>query len=233
MNEIQSLIQLRFVESYVWLFVILPWRFSSHQLQTGHSQSEYLVTLLNWRTFPHKTMSDLLHLAGTDKAILTFENFLVCRNAPFYKIIIKKLPLSPMAAYKFGLYVSVSILFAKKKDESWTNWKNDLLYFCLRKRFVFESIDKQVIIGFVLNNDFLIVLAKKILRRTVIDQQTLDCAEIRVLKADPLMNYLIQSLVLFRGHLYADPEAIRLPLSNRSLLFYRCPHLDLYNLSLK
>ena len=191
MNEIQSLIQLRFVEPYVWFFVVLSWRFASHKLQAGHTQRKYLITLLYGRTFPHKTMSDLLHLTGTDKPILTFQHFLVCWNASFYKIIIKKFPLSSMTAYKFGLHVSMSIFFAKKKDESWTNWKNDLLYFCLRKRFVFESIDKQVIIGFVLYNDFLIVLTKKILRCTVIDQQTLYCTEIRVLKADPLMNYFI------------------------------------------
>lgn len=178
-------------------------------------------------------MPDLLHLTGTDKPILTFQHFLVCWNASFYKIIVEKFPLSSMTANKFSLHISMSILFAKKKDKSRTNWKNDLLYLCLRKRFVFESIDKQVIIRFVLNNDFLIVLTKKILWCTVIDQHTLYCTEIRVLKTDPLMNYLIQSLVLLRGHLYTDPKAIWFSFGNRSLLFYRCPHLDLYILSLK
>ena len=56
----------------------------------------------------------------------------------------------------------MSVSFAKKKDQATADSKDDSFDLFQMKRFLFECLTEQIIIGLVLNDNFLIVLAKNI-----------------------------------------------------------------------
>lgn len=151
-------------------------------------------------------MPNFLHLGRTDEAHLSLQHFLVRRDASLHEIVVNQSPLISESTDHLGTDIAVPIFAAFEELQGRADREDDAFDLQLGQGIRCLQFIEEAIIGFVIYAHLRIIFTEDVMRRLFDILEGLHRAQIGMLEAGPLVDYLPQGCQFLSADLEDKPE---------------------------